>query len=96
MMMTIARNVCSMADAERASFVAKARARVEAKVDALAAIDVTNLTTDERARLLDAAQQCIELLAWLTDQAIEAQVAATAYAGRNLMPAEMRGLLLRH
>jgi len=91
-----AHKLCSMTDVERATFVANARARVEAEVDALAAIDVTSLTPDERARLLDTVQQCIELLASLTDHAIEAQVAATAYAGRALMPAEMQGLLLRH
>lgn len=81
-----------MTDADLRAFVTEARAQVEAKLVEIDALDLTTLPAKIRAEMEEVRRQCSELLATLTDEAVDAEVGAAMHAGRPLMPSEAKAL----
>lgn len=84
-----------MTDAELRAFVAEARAQVEEKLAAIAEVDLDALPMRIREEVEAARRECLDLLATLSDESIDAEVEACAHAGRPLSQAEVAALVRR-
>lgn len=77
------------------AFVAEARAEVDAALEAMDVVDADALPPPLRRQFDEQRERLLELLASLADEASEAKLEASMHAGRELTPAEVRGLVLR-
>lgn len=80
---------------ELAAFVADMRRRIAENLAALAAVDPAALSPYEAADIAAARAELLDLLASMADEEIAAELEATVYARRDLMPAEVAAIRVR-
>lgn len=81
---------------ELSAFVAEVRTEVDGIFDRLSSLDPAALPIEARAMYDDVRKQAIELRTLTEAHVIELLETACAKAGRELTPAELRGLLGLH
>lgn len=81
-----------MTQAEFDAYLGDIRAYVAAQLAELERVDWSTLTPRESADLARLRDGFVDLQASLTGEAIAAELEATGHAGRDLTPAEVRGL----